>query len=113
MLILHHGGKWDNSHTIPTAEAAQKMIPGSALAWALATLAAPRSRVETLFLDEGFGTLDAHHLEIALGALDSLQAKGCQVGIISHVDGIAERIGVVVDVVPEGGGQSRVRIRTG
>lgn len=82
-----------------------------ALALALATLAAPRSRVETLFLDEGFGTLDAQNLEIALGALDSLQATGCQVGVISHVDGIAERIGAVVEVRPEGSGQSRVRAR--
>ncbi|MCA8948277.1 MAG: hypothetical protein KDE27_02170 [Planctomycetes bacterium] len=82
-----------------------------ALALALATLAAPRSRVETLFLDEGFGTLDAQHLEAALGALDSLQASGCQIGVISHVEGIAERIGTVVDIVPEGGGQSRVRVR--
>jgi exonuclease SbcC len=82
-----------------------------ALALALATLAAPRSRVETLFLDEGFGTLDAQHLEQALGALDTLQASGCQVGVISHVDGIAERIGAVVEVQPEGGGQSRVLAR--
>ena len=82
-----------------------------ALALALATLAAPRSRVETLFLDEGFGTLDAQNLEMALGALDTLQASGCQVGVISHVDGIAERIGAVVEVQPEGGGQSRVLAR--
>ncbi|MEO6597655.1 MAG: AAA family ATPase [Planctomycetota bacterium] len=82
-----------------------------ALALALATLAAPRSRVETLFLDEGFGTLDAQNLEAALGALDTLQATGCQIGVISHVDGIAERIGAIVEVRPEGGGQSRVRAR--
>ncbi|MCR9244965.1 MAG: AAA family ATPase [bacterium] len=82
------------------------------LALALASLAAPRSRVETLFLDEGFGTLDASHLEAALGALDSLQAAGCQIGIISHVEGIAERIGAVVDVRPDGGGQSRITVRT-
>jgi exonuclease SbcC len=79
------------------------------LALALATLAAPRSRVETLFLDEGFGTLDAQNLEEqALGALDALQAAGCQVGVISHVDGIAERIGAQVEVQPDGAGQSRV-----
>jgi len=82
-----------------------------ALALALATLAAPRSRVETLFLDEGFGTLDAHNLETALGALDTLQATGCQVGVISHVEGFAERIGAVVEVRPAGGGQSRVLLR--
>jgi DNA repair protein SbcC/Rad50 len=40
-----------------------------------------------------------------------LQASGCQVGVISHVDGIAERIGAVVEVRPEGSGQSRVVAR--
>ncbi len=80
-------------------------------AWAVAALPAPRLLVETLFLDEGFGTLDAAAREQALGALDALQAAGCQVGIISHVDGIAERIGAQVVVQPEGAGQSRVVAR--
>ncbi|MBL8723682.1 MAG: nuclease SbcCD subunit C, partial [Planctomycetes bacterium] len=81
-----------------------------ALALGLASLAAPRARIETLFLDEGFGTLDAQSLEQALGALDALQAAGCQVGVISHVDGIAERIGAWVEVRAEGGGRSRLRV---
>jgi DNA repair protein SbcC/Rad50 len=94
--------------SVQTLSGGETFLVSLALALALATLAAPRSRVETLFLDEGFGTLDAPSLEIALGALDSLQATGCQVGVISHVDGIAERIGAQVVVQPEGGGQSRV-----
>jgi exonuclease SbcC len=89
----------------------ESFLVSLALALALATLAAPRARVETLLLDEGFGTLDSQHLEAALGALDTLQATGCQVGVISHVDGIAERIGACVEVRPEGGGQSRVLAR--
>ncbi|MCK5945071.1 MAG: AAA family ATPase [Planctomycetes bacterium] len=99
--------------SLQTLSGGETFLVSLALALALATLAAPRSRVETLFLDEGFGTLDAHNLEIALGALDSLQATGCQVGIISHVEGIAERIGAVVEVRPEGSGQSRVVARRG
>ena len=96
---------------LQTLSGGETFLVSLALALALATLAAPRSRVETLFLDEGFGTLDAQSLEQALGALDSLQAAGCQVGIISHVDGIAERIGAQVVVQPEGAGQSRVLAR--
>ncbi len=99
--------------SLQTLSGGETFLVSLALALALATLAAPRVRVETLFLDEGFGTLDAQSLEVALGALDSLQAAGCQVGIISHVDGIAERIGTVVEVVPEGGGRSAVRVRAG
>lgn len=94
--------------SLMTLSGGETFLVSLALALALATLAAPRSRVETLFLDEGFGTLDAQSLEVALGALDSLQASGCQVGVISHVDGIAERIGAQVVVQPEGGGRSRV-----
>ena len=94
--------------SLQTLSGGETFLVSLALALALATLAAPKSRVETLFLDEGFGTLDAASLEVALGALDSLQATGCQVGVISHVDGIAERIGAQVVVQPEGGGQSRV-----
>lgn len=108
VVDLDMGGTRRSLHTLSGGET---FLVSLALALALATLAAPRSRVETLFLDEGFGTLDAHNLEIALGALDSLQATGCQVGIISHVDGIAERIGAVVEVRPEGSGQSRVVAR--
>jgi exonuclease SbcC len=97
--------------SLQTLSGGETFLVSLSLALALATLAAPRSRVETLFLDEGFGTLDAANLEQALGALDSLQAAGCQVGIISHVDGIAERIGACVEVRPEGGGQSRIVVR--
>lgn len=97
--------------SVQSLSGGETFLVSLALALALATLAAPRSRVETLFLDEGFGTLDAQNLEIALGALDSLQATGCQVGVISHVDGIAERIGAEVVVHPEGGGRSRVFAR--
>ncbi len=97
--------------SLQTLSGGETFLVSLSLALALATLAAPRTRVETLFLDEGFGTLDAQSLEAALGALDSLQATGCQVGVISHVDGIAERIGAVVEVLPEGGGRSRVVVR--
>jgi exonuclease SbcC len=96
------------TRSVWTLSGGETFLVSLALALALATLAAPRARVETLFLDEGFGTLDAASLEQALGALDSLQATGCQVGVISHVDGIAERIGAEVAVQPVGGGQSRV-----
>ncbi|MBL8755107.1 MAG: AAA family ATPase [Planctomycetes bacterium] len=98
----------ETTRSVWTLSGGETFLVSLALALALATLAAPKSRVETLFLDEGFGTLDAQALETALGALDSLQALGCQVGVISHVDGIAERIGVQVAVQPEGGGKSRV-----
>ncbi|MEZ6036211.1 MAG: AAA family ATPase [Planctomycetota bacterium] len=105
VVDLDMGG---NRRSLWSLSGGETFLVSLALALALATLAAEHSRVETLFLDEGFGTLDAQNLEVALAALDSLQATGCQVGVISHVDGFAERIGAVVEIRPEGSGQSRV-----
>jgi DNA repair protein SbcC/Rad50 len=64
--------------------------------------------VETLLLDEGFGTLDPATLSVAMAALSQLQADGRQVGIISHVVGLTERIDARVEVRPLGGGRSEV-----
>ena len=55
--------------------------------------AGKRARIDPLFIDEGFGSLDSETLEVSLSGLASLQAGGRQVGIISHVSGLAERLG--------------------
>ncbi len=90
----------------------ESFLVSLALALGLSSLATRRTRVESLFIDEGFGTLDPATLDTALAALDSLQASGTRVGVISHVQGMAERIGVQVRVSPEGGGRSRVDVLT-
>ncbi|CAK0762862.1 DNA repair protein SbcC/Rad50 [Gammaproteobacteria bacterium] len=81
-----------------------------ALALGLASLSSQTAQVESLFIDEGFGSLDPDTLDIALAALDALQAQGRKVGIISHVPALTERIGVQVRVQALGNGRSRVRI---
>ncbi len=72
--------------------------PGACSLWAFAE--AFSGTTHTVGLRLGF-----------FGALDTLQATGCQVGVISHVEGFAERIGAVVEVRPIGGGQSRLLVR--
>ena len=79
-----------------------------ALALGLSSLSADGSTIGSLFIDEGFGTLDEKTLETALSVLESLQAGGRQVGIISHVQKLAENIGAQVIVQPESPGLSRV-----
>lgn len=81
-----------------------------ALALGLSSLASHDVRIGSLFVDEGFGSLDPDTLEIALGTLDALQSTGRRVGLVSHVPGLAERIGVRVEVVPTSAGRSIVRI---
>lgn len=70
----------------------ETFIVSLALALGLAQMASNNVRIDSLFLDEGFGTLDDDSLEKALNALSSLNAQGKTVGLISHVDQIKERI---------------------
>jgi exonuclease SbcC len=79
------------------------------LALGLSGLATRAARVESLFVDEGFGTLDPETLDQAMAVLEGLQATGRTVGVISHVPELHERIGVLVQVDKLGAGRSRVR----
>ncbi len=68
-------------------------------------------RVESLFIDEGFGSLDAETLRVAMDALDGLQAMGRKVGVISHVQEMTERISTRILVQPSAGGRSTVSVQ--
>jgi exonuclease SbcC len=92
----------------------ERFLVSLALALGLASLSTDHGiRVDTLFIDEGFGALDGSSLALALSALKALQATGRQVGVISHVDELKERIAVQVRVVPRGGGRSAVQVTPG
>ncbi|QRK12601.1 AAA family ATPase [Archangium violaceum] len=98
----------DEVRGVSSLSGGESFLVSLALALGLASLSSETTQVETLFIDEGFGTLDPETLEMALATLDALQATGRQVGIISHVSGLAERIGVQVRVVKQGAGRSRL-----
>ena len=66
--------------------------------------------MESLFIDEGFGSLDADSLNVAMEALDNLQALGRKVGVISHVHEMTERIGTRIQIRRQTGGVSKVVI---
>ncbi|HEX9289653.1 MAG TPA: SbcC/MukB-like Walker B domain-containing protein, partial [Anaeromyxobacteraceae bacterium] len=86
----------------------ESFLVSLALALGLSSLSTRAVRVETLFVDEGFGTLDRDTLDHAVVALEGLHARGRTVGIISHVPELQERLGVQVRVEPVGTGRSRV-----
>ncbi|MCC5918131.1 MAG: hypothetical protein JJU02_12500 [Cryomorphaceae bacterium] len=82
-----------------------------ALALGLSDLAAQNVKIESLFIDEGFGTLDSDSLNEAIATLENIQSTGNKsVGIISHVEELKERVSAKVNVVPTGKGYSRVEI---
>lgn len=100
----------DEIRSVASLSGGETFLVSLALALGLSSLASDRVRIESLFIDEGFGSLDHETLELALSTLDSLQAGGRKVGLISHVQGLSERIGVQIRVEPMGAGRSRLRV---
>ncbi|MGL6485170.1 SbcC/MukB-like Walker B domain-containing protein, partial [Aeromonas caviae] len=98
----------DEVRSVDSLSGGESFLVSLALALALSSLSSRQTQVESLFIDEGFGTLDPDSLDLALASLDSLQAAGRQIGVISHVQTLVERIGVQVRVEALGGGESRV-----
>ena len=84
----------------------ESFIVSLALALGLSQMASKNVRVDSLFLDEGFGTLDDDALETALETLAGLQQDGKLIGVISHVAALKERISTQIQVTPETGGRS-------
>jgi DNA repair exonuclease SbcCD ATPase subunit len=81
-----------------------------ALALALYELGGRQTFADTLFIDEGFGALDSETLDEAIGVLETLQSQGRNVGVISHVEEIKERIPVQIRLIRQGGGRSSVTV---
>ncbi|MHC2622219.1 exonuclease SbcC [Bradyrhizobium huanghuaihaiense] len=88
----------------------ERFLVSLALALALSGLEGRSSFVDTLFIDEGFGSLDAETLDLAVDALETLQGRGQKVGVITHVAAMIERIAVQVRVEKRGAGRSEIRV---
>ncbi len=100
----------DEVRSVHSLSGGESFLVSLALALGLASLSSSRTQVESLFIDEGFGSLDQDTLDLALASLDTLQSLGRKVGVISHVQAMVERIGAQVLVEKRGAGQSRVRV---
>ena len=93
-----------------TLSGGETFLVSLALALALADYRSVRMPIETILLDEGFGTLDPETLQVAMGALESLYSNGTQVGIISHVESLKESIGARIIVEKLGNGHSSIKV---
>lgn len=93
---------------VRTLSGGESFLLSLSLALALSELSGGGRKLESLFLDEGFGSLDARTLESALSALQALQAGGKLIGIISHTAAVRERLAVQLRVRPQAGGKSRI-----
>lgn len=88
----------------------ESFLASLALALGLSKLASKQHPIDSLFIDEGFGTLDSETLEVALSALENLRADGKMIGLISHVDLLKQRLAAQVRVVRTSAGVSRLEV---
>ncbi|WP_299204190.1 AAA family ATPase [uncultured Amphritea sp.] len=86
-----------------TLSGGESFLVSLALALALSDLVSHKTSIDSLFLDEGFGTLDSETLDIALDALDNLNASGKMIGVISHIEALKERIPAQLRVIKKSG----------
>jgi exonuclease SbcC len=103
VIDSYQGGEVRSTKNLSGGES---FIISLTLALGLSRMASRNVRVDTLFLDEGFGTLDEETLETALETLASLHHDGKLIGIISHVPKLKERISTQINVAPRTGGKS-------
>ena len=96
--------------TVFSLSGGESFLVSLALALGLASLSSSRMQVESLFIDEGFGSLDPTTLNIAMDALERLHNQGRKVGVISHVQEMTERIPVQIKVSKQNSGRSRVEV---
>ncbi|ALI99841.1 AAA family ATPase [Rufibacter tibetensis] len=103
----------DATRSVNSLSGGESFLVSLALALGLSDLASHKTQIHSLFIDEGFGTLDAETLDIAMDALESLQASGKMIGIISHVEALKERISTQIVVEKKAGGRSGIRVVNG
>lgn len=95
---------------IESLSGGETFLVSLALALGLSDLASHKTRIDSLFVDEGFGTLDSQTLEEVMTALENLRMRGKTIGIISHVEMLKERITTQIQVRKRGDGVSDVRV---
>ena len=100
----------DEVRTVHSLSGGESFLVSLALALGLSSLSSNRMRVESLFIDEGFGSLDAETLRVAMDALESLRTQGRKIGVISHVQEMTERIPVRIYVNRAGNGRSFLEV---
>jgi exonuclease SbcC len=99
-----------DERTVQNLSGGEKFIVSLSLALGLANMASKNMQIDTMFIDEGFGTLDSDYLDVTLTALSNLQNEGKLIGVISHLTELKERIATHIEVISDGNGHSKIEI---
>ena len=109
-VIDHH--MLDRQRAVNTLSGGETFLLSLALALGLSALSSNNLEIGSLFIDEGFGNLDDHNLNLVIDALSNLQnTQHRQVGVISHTELIHSRISPKIDLEPQPGGKSKITIK--
>lgn len=108
-LVDHY--QTDEARLVDTSSGGEKFLISLALALGLSDLASKNVKIGSLFIDEGFGTLDNNTLETVISTLETLHAQGKMIGIISHVENLKERIPAQIQVTKKSNGVSEVEVQ--
>ena len=102
----------EERRSVKTLSGGETFIVSLALALALSDLASKNVKIESLYIDEGFGSLDPEALDIAISTLEQLQVESNKtIGIISHVDSLKERIETQIQLEKNSSGFSKIIIK--
>ncbi|MFO7701479.1 MAG: SbcC/MukB-like Walker B domain-containing protein, partial [Psychroflexus maritimus] len=108
VIDLHMGSE---RRSVKTLSGGETFMLSLALALALSDLASQNVKIDSLFIDEGFGTLDPETLDQTLDTLERLQAESNKIiGIISHVEALKERIQTQIQLTKNGQGYSSLTV---
>ena len=99
-----------NKRSLKTLSGGESFLASLSLALGLSDMSSSEASIESLFIDEGFGTLDADTLVVAIEALQSLQATGKTIGVISHIEQLRNSIDTQIKVMKKGGGFSTIEV---
>lgn len=105
VIDSYQGGE---ERSVANLSGGESFMISLALALGLSCITSENVKVDSLFLDEGFGTLDDEALDMALETLASLRQDGKMIGIISHVGALKERVSTQIAVTPMTGGRSAI-----
>lgn len=101
----------DNKRSVNSLSGGETFLVSLALALGLSDMVGHHARIQSLFIDEGFGTLDADALDMAIDTLENLQQRGKTIGIISHINELKERIGTQIYIRKNSTGFSQCEIK--
>lgn len=100
-----------NQRPIATLSGGESFLVSLALALGLSDMAGRNTNIQSLFIDEGFGSLDMNSLDAAISTLENLQSMGKTIGVISHVATLKERISTQIQVIKSSSGVSEIVIQ--